>query len=116
MNFAAIVVFAIAMGVATSKVVSRMVNKSQLNGGNPDLAFVDLLVELDRILGVMIIWVIMCTPVRIYCIYYCITETLVSFCAGILLYYHPSLLFPVSLPVINFQILSQTVCRLFDDY
>lgn len=42
-----------------------MVNKSQLNGGNPDLAFVDLLVELDRILGVMIIWVIMCTPVRI---------------------------------------------------
>ena len=65
MNFAAIVVFAIAMGVATSKVVSRMVNKSQLNGGNPDLAFVDLLVELDRILGVMIIWVIMCTPVRI---------------------------------------------------
>lgn len=62
MNFAAIVVFAVAMGVATSKVVSRMVNKSQLNDGNPDLAFVDLLVELDRILGVMIIWVIMTTP------------------------------------------------------
>ena len=93
-----------------------MVNKSQLNGGNPDLAFVDLLVELDRILGVMIIWVIMCTPVRIYCIYYCITETLVSFCAGILLYYHPSLFLPFSLPVIDFQIFLQTVCRLFDDY
>ena len=55
MNFAAIVVFAIAMGVATSKVVSRMTNKT-------DLTFVNLLVELDRILGVMIIWVIMCTP------------------------------------------------------
>jgi hypothetical protein len=62
MNFAAIVVFAIAMGVATSKVVSRMVNKTQLNENNPDLTFVDLLVELDRILGVMIIWVIMLTP------------------------------------------------------
>jgi len=62
MNFAAIVVFAIAMGVATSKVVSRMTNKTQLNDNNPDLTFVDLLVELDRILGVMIIWVIMCTP------------------------------------------------------
>ena len=93
-----------------------MVNKSQLNGGNPDLAFVDLLVELDRILGVMIIWVIMCTPVRIYCIYYCITGTLVSFCAGILLYYHPSLFLPFSLPVIDFQTFLQTVCRLFDDY
>jgi Na+/H+-dicarboxylate symporter len=62
MNFAAIVIFAIAMGVATSKVVGRMVNKNQLNNEEPDLAFVDLLVELDRILGVMIIWVIMCTP------------------------------------------------------
>ena len=50
------------MGVATSKVVSRMVNKSQLNDTNPDLVFIDLLVELDRILCVMIIWVIMCTP------------------------------------------------------
>lgn len=62
MNFAAIVVFAIAMGVATSKVVSRMTNKTQLNGNAPDLTFINLLVELDRILGVMIIWVIMCTP------------------------------------------------------
>ena len=50
------------MGVAISKVVGRMTNKTQLNEGNPDLTFVDLLVELDRILGVMIIWVIMCTP------------------------------------------------------
>jgi Na+/H+-dicarboxylate symporter len=64
MNFAAIVVFAIAMGVASFKVLSRKIQTSQLQDGTPDLVFVDLLVELDRILCVMIVWVIMCTPVR----------------------------------------------------
>ena len=65
MNFAAIVVFAIAMGVASWKVVlSWKIQTSQLQDGHPELVFVDLLVELDRILGVMIVWVIMCTPVR----------------------------------------------------
>merc|ERR1719486_1426314 len=55
-NFAAVIVFAIAMGVAAAKSISRQ----QIH--TSDLTFLSLLVELDQILMIMISWIIMLTP------------------------------------------------------
>jgi L-cystine uptake protein TcyP (sodium:dicarboxylate symporter family) len=55
-NYAAIIVFAIAMGVACAKVL----NRQQIHSS--DMTFMSLLVDLDQILTIMIIWIIMLTP------------------------------------------------------
>lgn len=55
-NFAAVIVFAIAMGIAASKVIMRQ------NIHSSDMTFMSLLVELDQILTIMIVWIIMLTP------------------------------------------------------
>ena len=59
-NFAAVIVFAIALGVAAAKVLDRQ----QLTSS--DMTFMALMVELDQILTVIINWIILLTPVRIY--------------------------------------------------
>ena len=55
-NFAAVIVFAIALGIAASKVIKRQ------NIHSSDMTFMSLLVEIDQILTVMIVWIIMLTP------------------------------------------------------
>lgn len=55
-NYAAVIIFAIAAGVACSKIMER------LDITSADLTFMSLLVELDQILMIMICWVIMITP------------------------------------------------------
>jgi len=60
-NFAAIVVFAIALGVAAAKVMSR--SKTIIKP--KDTVFMSFLMETDQILSVMITWVINCTPFAI---------------------------------------------------
>jgi len=60
-NFAAIVVFAIALGVAAAKVMSR--SKTIIKP--KDTVFMSFLNETDQILSVMITWVINCTPFAI---------------------------------------------------
>ena len=58
-NFAAVIVFAIALGVAAAKVLDRQQITSS------DMTFMALMVELDQILTVIINWIILLTPVRI---------------------------------------------------
>jgi len=60
-NFAAIVVFAIALGVAAAKVMSlsKTIMKPK------DTIFMSFLCETEQILSVMITWVISCTPFAI---------------------------------------------------
>ena len=58
-NYAAVIVFAIAMGVAASKVLDRQ----QLHSS--DMTFMALLVEIDQMLTVIINWILLLTPVRL---------------------------------------------------
>ena len=58
-NFAAIVVLAVALGVAAAKVIAR--TKTALQHPTETL-FMRLLVEIDQILGVIMVWIIGCTP------------------------------------------------------
>ena len=58
-NFAAIVVFAIALGIAASQVITR--SKTMTNS-----FFMRLLIEIDQILSVMIGWVINITPFAVF--------------------------------------------------
>jgi len=55
-NFAAVIVFAIAMGVAAAKVLDRQ----QLHSS--DMTFMALMVELDQIFTVIISWILLLTP------------------------------------------------------
>ena len=60
-NFAAIVVFAIALGIAASQVITR--SKTMTNSAD---TFMRLLIEIDQILSVMIGWVINITPFAVF--------------------------------------------------
>mmetsp|Transcript_58887 Transcript_58887/g.65876 ORF Transcript_58887/g.65876 Transcript_58887/m.65876 type:complete len:615 (+) Transcript_58887:43-1887(+) len=55
-NFTAVIVFAIAMGVAAAQVLDRQ----QLHSS--DMTFMALLVELDQMLTVIINWILLLTP------------------------------------------------------
>jgi Na+/H+-dicarboxylate symporter len=61
-NFAAIVVFAIALGIAASQVMTR--SKTMIKP--EDTTFMSFLIEIDQILSVMIGWVINITPFAVF--------------------------------------------------
>jgi solute carrier family 1 (high affinity glutamate transporter) protein 2 len=61
-NFAAIVVFAIALGIAASQVMTR--SKTMIKP--EDTTFMSFLIEIDQLLSVMINWVINITPFAVF--------------------------------------------------
>jgi Na+/H+-dicarboxylate symporter len=61
-NFAAVVVFAIALGIAASQVMTR--SKTMIKP--KDTTFMSFLIEIDQILSVMIGWVINITPFAVF--------------------------------------------------